>query len=102
MKVGIPRETVDGERRVALVPDGVRRLVDGGVEVVVEAGAGTEAAFVDAAYAEAGATLGGAGEALGADVVCKVQRPSDAEVAALREGSVLVGLLQPLVSPEVT
>ena len=57
MKVGVPRETAPGERRVALVPDSTRRLVEAGVEVAVEAGAGSEAGFLDAAYEETGAAI---------------------------------------------
>src|SRR4051794_19214316 len=57
MKVGIPRETGVGERRVALVPDGVRRLVEAGVEVLVEQGAGAEAGILDPDYEGAGATV---------------------------------------------
>jgi NAD(P) transhydrogenase subunit alpha len=91
-----------GERRVALVPDGLRGLAEEGVEVVVESGAGAGATFPDAAYAEAGARISTAADAFGADVVCKVQKPSEPEVAQLAEGSVVVGLLQPLTSPELS
>jgi len=100
MRLGVPKETSAGERRVALVPDGVRKLAETGVDVVVERGAGTEATHADEAYAEVGATIGGAAEALDAAVVCKVQRPSKAEIASLAEGTVVVGLLQPLTFPE--
>jgi len=62
MRVGVPRETTAGERRVALVPETIGRLAEG-VEVVVEPGAGAAAAFTDDAYREAGATLGGVGSA---------------------------------------
>jgi H+-translocating NAD(P) transhydrogenase subunit alpha len=100
VKVGVPRETVSGERRVALVPDGVRRLAEQGVDVVVEPDAGLGAGFEDAAYEEAGATLVPDVYA-DADVVCKVQKPSAEEVARLHEGQTLLGLLQPLTSPEL-
>jgi NAD(P) transhydrogenase subunit alpha len=102
MRLGVPKETAPGERRVALIPAGVRQLVESGVEVVVESGAGSRATFADEAYAEAGAAIVTAGEALGAELVCKVQRPSPDEVALLREGGVVVGLLQPLTSPELS
>jgi NAD(P) transhydrogenase subunit alpha len=85
---------------VALVPDGVRRLADQGVDVVVEPDAGLGAGFEDAAYEEAGATLVPDVYA-DADVVCKVQKPSAEEVARLHEGQTLLGLLQPLTSPEL-
>ena len=57
MKVGVPKETASGERRVALVPDSTKRLAEAGVEVVVESGAGREAGFLDAAYEQFWAML---------------------------------------------
>ena len=99
MKVGVPRETTPGERRVALVPDAVTRLAQAGLEVHVESGAGAEAAFLDDAYAAAGAliTLDPYADV---EVVAKVQKPTDLEVERLREGQVLVGFLQPLTDRE--
>ena len=70
MKIGVPRETMPGERRVALVPETVQRLVKSGNEVHVERGAGVEAAFVDAAYEQSGARI--VDDAYGADLVVKV------------------------------
>jgi NAD(P) transhydrogenase subunit alpha len=100
MIVGVPKESAVGERRVALVPDSVARLGEAGVQIVVERGAGAEASFLDEAYEEAGARL--VADSLGeADLVCKVQRPSDEEVGRLREGSVLVALLQPLFNADL-
>ena len=97
MKVGVARETALSERRVALVPDGARRLVEGGVEVLVEAGAGEPASFADDAYADAGAQVVGRDEVWrDADVLAKVRRPADDELGRVRPGAVLVGLLQPL------
>jgi len=103
MRLGVPKETAPGERRVALVPDIVGRLIENGNEVLVEAGAGSAAGFTDQAYAEAGASLvPSATDVYGtAALVCKVQRPSAEEVAALRDGTVLVALLQPLVDQEL-
>ena len=100
MVVGVPRETAAGERRVAIVPETAGRLVSGGVSVVVEPDAGVEASFLDRAYEEAGARLA-ADVYAEADVLCKVQRPGPDEVERLREGTVLVGLLAPLTSPEL-
>ena len=57
MKVGVPRETASGERRVALVPETVKRLTGGGFEVAIERGAGEPASFPDRDYEQAGATL---------------------------------------------
>ena len=70
MNVGVPRETAAGERRVALVPDTVKRLVAAGIDVVVEAGAGAAASHPDTAYADAGATIG---DPWSADVVAAVR-----------------------------
>ena len=98
MKIGVTKETGEGERRVALVPEVVAKLVEAGHEVVVQRGAGSAASFEDDAYEAAGATV--ADNAWDADVVVKVQKPSAEEVERLREGSVLVGFLQPLTDPE--
>jgi NAD(P) transhydrogenase subunit alpha len=97
MRVGIARETAPGERRVALVPETVAKLVAAGFEVVVEPGAGDAASFPDAAYAEAGATMGSPWEA---DAVVKVRKPDEAEVARLRSGQLLIAYLDPLADPE--
>ena len=91
MKVGVPKETAEGERRVALVPDLVSKL--DGIEVVVEQGAGAAASFTDDAFTEAGAAIG---DPWAADLVAKVRKPSDDEVNRLRGGQVLIGFLQPL------
>jgi H+-translocating NAD(P) transhydrogenase subunit alpha len=97
MKVGVPRETVAGERRVALVPDAVRRLVEAAVEIVVERDAGEAAGILDPVYESVGAQISDAVYAE-ADVLCKVQRPTDDEIARLREGQTLIAFLQPLTS----
>jgi NAD(P) transhydrogenase subunit alpha len=97
MKVGVPRESADGERRVALVPDVVKRLGSKGVEVVVEAGAGERALIPDALFTDAGAALG---DPWGADVVVKVAPPSPEEIGRLQRGGVLVGFLAPRTQPE--
>ena len=95
----MPKERAAGERRVALVPELVGRLVAGGFEVLVERGAGEAASFLDAAYEEAGARV--VDDAYGeADAVAKVQKPSEEETARLHEGQVLIGFLQPLTDPE--
>jgi NAD(P) transhydrogenase subunit alpha len=101
VKIGVPKESAAGERRVALVPDTVRRLADDGVEALVESGAGVEAGFTDDAYREAGATVGDGSSAWGAELVVKVQRPLGDEVERLGSGQTVVGLLQPLVYREL-
>ena len=98
MRVGVPKELAAGERRVALVPETVARLASGGFEVVVESGAGAAASFPDEAYAEAGAKV--EASALDAAAVVKVGAPTEAEVARLRDGTVLIAFLQPLTDSE--
>ena len=99
MRIGVPKETAPHERRVALVPESVPKLVKLGVDVIVERDAGTAAFFPDAAYEAAGAKLASTDDVLGSsDVVVKVQRPSFGEVDRLREGALLVALLQPSAS----
>ena len=95
MRVGVPKETAEGERRVALSPDVVRRMAVAGHTVVLEAGAGAEAGMPDEQFTEAGATIG---DPWGADVVAKVAAPTDAEAARLNGDSVLIGFLGPLTN----
>ena len=95
----MPVETAPGERRVALTPDAVRRLVSDGFEVLVERGAGGGAYFSDDEYAEAGARI--AESVIGdVELLVKVQKPSAGEIALMREGTVLIGFLQPLTDTE--
>lgn len=89
MRIGVPRESATGERRVGLVPDGAARLIKLGFEVVVEAGAGIAAGIPDSAFAAGGAVTG---DPLGGDVVVKVQMPSLPEVARFRDGQVVIAL----------
>src|SRR3954468_21991844 len=99
MVVGVPKETADGERRVAMVPDVVKRLGAKDVEVVVEPGAGEAALIPDELFEEAGAKTG---DPWSADVVVKVAAPTSEEIGKLGDGSILVGFLGPLTSPETT
>lgn len=92
MKIGVPKESAAGERRVALVPDTVRRLAADGVAVAVEHGAGAAAHLGDAAYAEAGAEITDDPWA-GVDVVAKVRPPTDEEAERVPSGAVLICLL---------
>jgi NAD(P) transhydrogenase subunit alpha len=94
MIVGVPTETVPGERRVALVPDLAARLTRTGLEVVFQPGAGAAAGFPDAAYREHGAHA--EPDVFGqADVLLKVQPPAAEEIARMKEGATLIGFLQP-------
>jgi NAD(P) transhydrogenase subunit alpha len=100
MIVGVPAETAAGERRVALVPDVVRRLAGHGVEVHVESGAGAGAMIGDALYEQAGARVADGDAVWRSPLVVKVAPPSDAECARLARGAVLVGFLNPLGSAQ--
>ena len=102
MKVAVPKEITPGERRVALIPDAVAGLVKSGFQVLVERGAGEGGFFADAAYEQAGARVVDAGTLYAeADIVLKVQKPTLEEAERLREGTVLVALLQALTSPDL-
>jgi H+-translocating NAD(P) transhydrogenase subunit alpha len=107
MKIAIPKERRAHESRVAASPDTVKRLVGMGLEVVVEAGAGAGASYIDAAYSAAGASIAAdAAAAMGtADIILKVQRPiieegGTSELVHMKSGAVLIGMLQPLQHPD--
>ena len=99
MRIGVPRETKTGERRVAATPATVTKLIALGYEVAVERGAGHLASFSDDAYAQAGAEV--ADSVWDADVILKINAPSEAEVARMRSGQVLASLLSPALSPDL-
>ncbi|MGI9113304.1 MAG: Re/Si-specific NAD(P)(+) transhydrogenase subunit alpha [Gaiellaceae bacterium] len=97
MRIAVPRESAAGERRVALVPDAVGKLVAAGFDVTVERGAGVEAGFADEAYTAAGASIRAADELyLEAAAVVRVAPPTAEEVDALTSGTILIGFLNPL------
>lgn len=98
MKVTVLGETRPDERRVAVVPDTVREMKKLGIEVVVQSGAGQRCSFPDDLYQAAGATIAQDSRAAlqGADAVLKVQPPSEAELAELPKGALLISLLNPL------
>ena len=95
MRLGIPKETIADERRVAAVPNTVSKFVAMGFEVLVEKTAGEGASISDAAFADVGAKLVSAKDALGADVVLKVRPPSKNEISQMKKGAILVALLEP-------
>ncbi len=107
MRLALPREIVAGERRTALVPETVEKLTRAGVEVAVQQGAGTGAFIDDEAYRAAGASIVADARSLlqSADLVVKIHRPMPTdgthEAELLREGSVLLAILQPMVNPEL-
>jgi H+-translocating NAD(P) transhydrogenase subunit alpha len=103
MKVGVVKETLPGERRVALVPDAVSKLIAAKLEVMIQTGAGSEAFYADDAYEKAGATLVPDPRAVlsQADAVLKVQPPTPDEVGALKGGAILISFLQPSAHADV-
>ncbi len=103
LRIGVPKETAAGEKRVATVPDVVEKLIKLGFSVAVESGAGDAANFADDTYRAAGAeVLASAAEVWsGADIVFKVRAPSADEVALMREGSLLLGFIWPAQNPEL-
>jgi len=94
MKLGIPTETVAGERRVATTPDIAKKLIAKGFEVLLESGAGVAAHYPDAAYADAGVRLVERDACFGADIVLKVRRPSEDEAAAVHADSIYISLVE--------
>ena len=102
MRIGVPKETADGERRVALVPEVAKGLRAKEIEVAVESGAGDAAGHPDEHYTDADASVGGGEEAWGAEVVAKVAPPTPDEISRLRSGQVLIGHLAPLTAGETS
>ncbi len=101
MKLGVPKETLNGEARVAITPEVAKSLIGKGLQVQVEQGAGEAAHYHDWAYEEAGAELVDRATALGCDLVAKVRRPSPEDVAAMREGAVFIGMMETCGEDEV-
>jgi NAD(P) transhydrogenase subunit alpha len=101
MKVAVVKETWPAERRVALVPEAVAKLISAGHEVVIEEGAGASAFFPDEAFIEAGASIVPADKITEADALLMVNRPDDDLIGRLREGQAVLGLLAPLTDPEL-
>ena len=95
MNIGVPAEGRAGETRVAATPETVKKLVAAKHNVVVESGAGANASFPDEAYAAAGARIGNADDALGAQTVLKVRTPQSAELARMKRGTAVIGMLEP-------
>src|SRR5690606_7321207 len=102
IQIGIPLERRAGEKRVAATPDTVKKLVAAGHQVMVEEGAGANAHYTDAAYAGAGATLVARDAAFGAAVVLKVRAPDTDELALMKRGTVLIGMLDPFDAEGLT
>jgi len=95
MRIGIPAETRQGETRVAATPETIKKYVAAKHHVIVQSGAGIAASITDEAYQAAGAQIGSAAEAFGAELVLKVRAPSADELAMMNSGTTLVGMLNP-------
>ena len=93
MKIGIPKESRDGETRVAATPETVKKLIAAKHQVTVESGAGVTSSVIDDAYTAAGATIASAADAFGAEMVLKVRAPDAAELAQMKPGTAIVGML---------
>ncbi|TAN64226.1 NAD(P)(+) transhydrogenase (Re/Si-specific) subunit alpha, partial [bacterium] len=102
MKVGILKETAPYERRVAAVPDTIAKMVKAGTEVVVETGAGKNSYLEDKDFTAAGATIAPTATALigNCDIILKVNKPTDDEINAMKEGTVYMGFLSAFSSPD--
>ena len=103
MKIGAPKETFDGEKRVAMTPQSAAALQKLGYDCLIEAGAGVAARFSDAAYAEAGVKVVPSASELWAeaDIVTKVRAPTAAEIALARSGQIVVSFVYPAQNPEL-
>ncbi len=99
MQIGVPREQLAGETRVAASPSSVEQLIKLGFEVCIESKAGVLASFDDAAYTAAGATIGSREEIWACPLILKVNAPSDGEIALLKEGATLVSFIWPAQNP---
>ncbi len=103
MRIGVPKETAAGEHRVALVPEVVSKLQAKGLDVLVQTDAGADAMLTDAAFTAAGAQIAGdAGEVWQSDVVVTIAPPDPEQIRGLGSGSILIGFLAPLTSPQTT
>jgi H+-translocating NAD(P) transhydrogenase subunit alpha len=102
MRIATVKETAPNERRVALVPEVIGKLTGAGHEVLIQTGAGDGAAMPDADYTAAGAKVVSADQLYAdTDVVLRVQKPTPEEVGKLHAGQVVIGLLQPLIDPQI-
>jgi NAD(P) transhydrogenase subunit alpha len=95
MRIGVPLETRPGETRVAATPETVKKLIGQGHTVVIQKDAGVKASQPDSAFEAAGATIGSAADAFGAEIVLKVRAPEAAELKQIKSGAVLLGMLDP-------
>lgn len=101
MLIGVPRELLDGETRVAATPKTVEQIKKLGFDVIIEKDAGFKASFEDNAFITAGAAVGTQQDVWNADIIFKVNAPTDAEIALIKEGATLVSFIWPAQNPEL-
>ncbi|MBN6710671.1 Re/Si-specific NAD(P)(+) transhydrogenase subunit alpha [Haemophilus haemoglobinophilus] len=101
MLIGVPRELLDNESRVAATPKTVQQILKLGFEVLVEKNAGFNASFEDQAFVNAGAKIGSAQDVWNADIIFKVNAPTDAEIVQIKEGATLVSFIWPAQNPQL-
>ena len=99
--IGVPAESRPGETRVAATPKTVEQLIVLGYDVLIESGAGTASAFTDDAFQAAGASIGSAADAWGAEIVFHVNPPTDDEIALLHDGATVISIMSPALAPEL-
>ena len=101
MLIGVPRELLDNESRVAATPKTVQQILKLGFDVIVEHDAGFKASFEEQAFAAAGAKVGDAAQVWQADIIFKVNAPTDDEIALIKEGATLVSFIWPAQNPQL-
>ena len=101
MLIGVPRELLDNESRVAATPKTVQQILKLGFDVIVEHDAGFKASFEDQAFVAAGAKVGDATQVWQADIIFKVNAPTDDEIALIKEGATLVSFIWPAQNPQL-
>ncbi len=101
MLIGVPRERLDNESRVAATPKTVQQILKLGFDVIVEHDAGFKASFEDQAFVAAGAKVGDAAQVWQADIIFKVNAPTDDEIALIKEGATLVSFIWPAQNPQL-
>lgn len=101
MQIGVPRELLDNESRVAATPKTVQQILKLGFEVLVEHDAGFKASFEDDAYIAAGAKVGSEADVWQSDIIFKVNQPTDKEIELIKEGATLISFIWPAQNPEL-